>query len=147
MVSQKLIVMVVGQPGRERDALRVMLTSFRQVYLMTVLDGFTGFAENLNQTHPDAVIIKIKTFEHRHLLYLQAMRQMYLFTRYLVIADTINQCRALTSIGMDQVFMTGFTNIELNQTLHLWSSEKMSGGYHRKWPLFPLKVQKDGVYK
>jgi hypothetical protein len=118
----ELSVILVDQPGRERDALRAMLVSMSGVRISGVLDECS---KNLTTPCPDVIIIKIRLLSEHCLEKIKAQREISLLPQYLVIADTTEQVRTFIANGIDKVLMTGFTNNELYQVLGQCQVEKL----------------------
>jgi hypothetical protein len=118
----ELSVVLVDQPGRERDALRAMLVSMSGIRMSGVLDECP---ENLPAPCPDVAIIKIRLLSEHCLERIKAQREISPLPQFLIIADTIEQVKTFTANGIDKVLMTGFTNNELYQVLEQCQVEKL----------------------
>jgi DNA-binding NarL/FixJ family response regulator len=125
MNENELTVVLVDQPGRERDALRAMLAAMPVVQIIGVMDECLVFTDKLTISCPDVVIVKVRLMSKICVEKFKAQRQISPLPRYLVIADTMEQVKTFTANGIDKVLMTGFTNNELYEVLEQCLAEKV----------------------
>ena len=125
-ILDALLVVIIDQPGREREALRSMLASMQNVRIVEILDDCSEFDGWMEGHFADLVVIR-KRPDHATACTepLKAIKTANPRAHLLVIVEKIDQVQALEEGGMDHVFLTGFTSNELFAVLDQWSMDKI----------------------
>jgi DNA-binding NarL/FixJ family response regulator len=124
-ILDTLLVVVVDEPGRERDALRTMLASMQNVRIVEMLSDCNNLKSWIIGNYPDLVVIRERSVNGACLDSLLSVKIANPQTRFLVIAEKMEQVHVLLAEGIDHVFLKGFTSTELFAVLDQWSMEKI----------------------
>jgi DNA-binding NarL/FixJ family response regulator len=138
-ILDPLLLVVVDEPGRERDALRTLLASMQSVRIVEILDKCSDLSLWMINRYPDVVIIRDRSMDEVCKNNLISIKKASPQSRLLVIADKSEQVEALMVAGMDQVFLRGFTSTELFTLLELWSMEKIMNYFSDEQKQFPIQ--------
>ena len=124
-VISNLLVFLIDQPGRERDALKAILTSMKDVREIELLDNFKALQNWLGRLYPDVVVIRERSGDFYWKSNIKAIKASNPNLRFLIIAETSDQVTDMVEAGADHVFLKGFSSIELYNLLDQWSMEKI----------------------
>jgi response regulator RpfG family c-di-GMP phosphodiesterase len=124
-ILDTLLAVVVDEPGRERDALRTMLASMQNARIVEILDDCSALEYWMVGHYPDLVVIRERSIEMECLDRLKSIKKVNPQSRFLVIAEKMDQVQSLLAEGIDHVFLKGFTSTELFVVLDQWSMEKV----------------------
>ena len=124
-VLDTLLLVVVDEPGRERDALRTMLASLQNIRIVEMLDDCKDLSHWTPNSYPDVVVIRERSLNTECRTSLMSIKMANPRSRFLVIVENNEQLQALMVAGMDHVFLRGFSSTELFALLDCWVMDKM----------------------
>jgi DNA-binding NtrC family response regulator len=124
-ILDALLLVVVDEPGREREALRTMLASMQNVRIVEMLGSCNELKHWMVNRFPDVVVIRERSVNEECKTLLKSTKMASPQTRFLVIAEKSEQVQIFLAEGVDHVFLRGFSSAELYVLLDEWSMEKM----------------------
>ena len=110
-------VLIIGRAGRLRDGLCTILRTFPGITEVIPVDDFESAYDQLNFENPSAVIIDGDKRLENECLILKRMLFAYSQTRYIVIANTLQQRTMAQIMGVDAVLLRGCSTSTLYTTL------------------------------
>jgi DNA-binding NarL/FixJ family response regulator len=137
-ILDALLLVIIDEPGRERDALRTMLASVQNIRIVEMLDSCSDLSQWMNNRYPDVVIIRERSVNEECKGLLMSLKTANPQTRFLVIAEKSEQVQALLAEGIDYVFLRGFTSTELFTLLDQWSMDKIMHYFSNEQKQSPL---------
>lgn len=124
-ILDKLMIILVDQPGRERDALKAILTSMKNVREIELINEYKDLHNWFSVKYPDVVVIRERSDDQNLIRYIKDIKAANPHLRFLVITETTKNIEELVEAGADHVFLKGFSSIELDDLLNQWSMEKI----------------------
>jgi DNA-binding NarL/FixJ family response regulator len=141
LMSMTLSFLIIGSPGRLRDALRTFLYTLAPTTEIETADDFESGYAAAAKKQPSVVIIDGRELLDSDCRLLKQLLSRRKSSRCLIIADTLQRASRARQAGADGVILQGFTIQTLHQTLQSLIALPHDGdnGYLPA-PLKPMKA-------
>lgn len=117
------LALVVAKPGPLRDSLQVLLKVILQVDAVLLADDAWAALHVVAQHRPALVLLDANLLDDGGLALLETIRTGGAWSRCLVLADNVQQCRRAKDSGADVALVKGFLAAKLIEQIRRLATE------------------------